>query len=245
VRFQTGTLAATAALFTASTPPARATGSLVVQVGDAVTGAFIAGAQVQLPSAGIVARTRWDGEVRFDGLKSGRYRIDVRAIGYASGTVDVALTGDTLPVHFRLAPVSTSLDTVRVKATTLARGLGEFEARRKHGIGRFFTDSALFEHRSLGMQVLLATRIPGITALGSGVSGERCAVNFYLDGFRLTEPPDLRYPRVLDLGGFRLEEFSGIEVYSEATVPVQYKPANGACAVVLLWTKWEAAGTRP
>lgn len=68
---------------------------LVVQVADAATNGFIADAQVRLPSIGRVARTRWDGEVQFDGLTNGKYRIEVRAIGYAPGNVTVALIGDT------------------------------------------------------------------------------------------------------------------------------------------------------
>ena len=56
---------------------------LVVSVGDAATGAFIPDAQVRLPSVGRVARTQWNGEARVAGLSDGRYRIQVRAIGYA------------------------------------------------------------------------------------------------------------------------------------------------------------------
>ena len=56
---------------------------LIVSVGDAGTGAFIPDAQVRLPSVGRVTRTQWDGEARFTGLSNGRYRIQVRAIGYA------------------------------------------------------------------------------------------------------------------------------------------------------------------
>lgn len=220
-------------------PGSHAAGVLVVQAGDAVTGAFIADAQVRLPSVRRVGRTKWDGEVHFDGIENGRYRIEVRAIGYAPGNVDVQVTGDTVPVHFQLERVSPTLDTVHVRAETLLRGLREFEDRSKNGLGRFFTDSALIEHRSLGLRMLLATRIPGLRVLGTGViSGNSCEVNFYFDGFALKEPRDLRYRRVIDLDGLPLRDFAGVEVYSEATVPAQYKPRNGACVTVLLWTKW-------
>src|SRR5262245_6030227 len=93
------------AFATSDTPPSSSV--LVVQVADATTNGFIADAQVRIPTIGRMARTRWDGEVQFENLDKGKYRIEVRAIGYAPGDVDVALIGDTLPVFFSLERVST------------------------------------------------------------------------------------------------------------------------------------------
>jgi hypothetical protein len=78
--------------------PPQATTVLVVQVGDATTGSFIANAQVRLPSGGRVAPTRWNGEVSFGGLAPGRYRVQVPAIGYAPGDIDLRVEGDTAAV---------------------------------------------------------------------------------------------------------------------------------------------------
>src|SRR5262245_27370051 len=156
---------------------------LVVQVADAATNGFIADAQVRIPTVGRIARTRWDGEVQFDNLDNGKYRIEVRAIGYAPGEVDVALTGDTLPVFFSLERVSTTLDTVRVRAERTSRNLREFEERRQHKIGRFFTDSALIDNRAKGLQLMLATQVPGFQVFNRGTTrGVRrgtCPVNFF------------------------------------------------------------------
>jgi len=57
--------------------------TLIVSVGDAMNGAFIADAEVRLPSLGRTARTKWDGEASFAGLSPGQYRVQVRAVGYA------------------------------------------------------------------------------------------------------------------------------------------------------------------
>ena len=232
---------------------------LVVQVADAATNGFIADAQVRVPSVGRVARTRWDGVVQFGDLANGKYRIEVRAIGYAPGNVTIALIGDTLPVFFSLERVSASLDTVRVRAETSPRNLREFEDRRRHNIGRFFTDSTLTEHRAQGLQAFLATNVPGVftTCFSGGgctltaKNAERdCAMLVYLDGFSLGPTIAPRYslargmspsthPREpIEFDTFRLEELAGIEVYSRTDAPPQYKPAGDYCKVVLLWSKW-------
>jgi hypothetical protein len=207
---------------------------LVVQVADAATNGFIADAQVRLPTIGRIARTRWDGEVQFDNLDNGKYRIEVRAIGYAPGNVDVALIGDTLPVFFSLERVSTTLDTVRVRAERASRTLREFEERRRRKIGRFFTDSALTDNRAKGLQLMLATEVPGMTVAGKTVARGNCRVDFFVDGFQLRE---------VDLDALLIDDFAAMEVYSDVEVPVQYKPMGRpnqpvACTVVLLWTKW-------
>jgi len=211
---------------------------LVVQVADAATNGFVADAQVRIPNVGRIARTRWDGEVQFDNLDNGKYRIEVRAIGYAPGNVDVALTGDTLPVFFSLERVSTTLDTVRVRGERVSANLREFEDRRRHKIGRFFTDSALTDNRAKGLQLMLVTQVPGFQVFNRGqtrgVRRGTCGVNFFVDGFRLRE---------VDLDALLLDDFAAMEVYTDVEVPVQYKPMGGpneppACAVVLLWTRW-------
>lgn len=242
-------LLAAAALTTAASPSPRPPVSmLVVQVGDAATGRFIADAQVRIPNVGRVARTKWDGEASFGGLADGKYRVQVRAIGYAPGDVDIQLAGDTVPVHFNLERIAGVLDTVRVRAEGIPLGLKEFEERRQTRIGRYFTDSTLTEHQAQGMRSFLSTRVPGLRVKGNGVVwGDGCHVNFWLDGFELRELPAgaLNNGRTIsndnttvDLEPLLMQSFAGIEVYTQATVPVKYKPSNGACNIVLLWTKW-------
>jgi hypothetical protein len=238
----------------ASRDSRRATTVLVVQVADAATNGFVADAQVRLPTIGRVARTRWDGEVQFGDLANGKYRIEVRAIGYAPGETTVALIGDTLPVFFSLERVSTALDTVRVRAAEIPLRLQEFETRRKAGIGRFFTDSVLTEHRAQGLRLFLAYRVPGLFFReGTLVAKNRerdCAMLVYLDGFSLGPtigpsyslapklPHNVFAREPIDFDKFRLEELAGIEVYSRADAPAQYRPSGDYCKVVLLWSKW-------
>jgi len=231
---------------------------LVVQVADATTNGFIADAQVRLPAIGRIERTRWNGEVQFDNLVNGKYRIEVRAIGYEPGDVDVALVGDTLPVFFSLERIST-LDTVRVRAERTSRNLREFEERRSHKIGRFFTDSALIENRAKGLRAMLVTEVPGMRASDNGVvsdemgvdlKGSGCPVYFWVDGVLVTPMPagpvdprdkglvGVRRKQVLDLETFRLRDFAAMEVYSRLEAPPQFRPLEQFCKVVVLWSKW-------
>ncbi|MGH9885772.1 MAG: carboxypeptidase-like regulatory domain-containing protein [bacterium] len=228
------------------TASARAQTVLVVQVADA-GGAFVAEAQVRLPSLGRVARTKWDGEARFDGLEPGRHRVEVRAIGFAPSDRDVEVSGDTVPVTFKLQRVAPTLDTVRVKQTRSARLLREFEDRRAIGIGRFFTDSTLMDHRTLGLRMFLSTRVPGLKVKGNGVVyGEGCKVLFYLDGFEVSPMPSGRVGRggigggngILDLDEYPMHTLAGVETYTRATAPVPYNRTGNYCALILMWTKW-------
>ena len=177
-------------------PRMPSTTTLIVSVGDAGTGAFIADADVTLPAMRRSARTRWDGEARFASLTSGRYRVQVRAIGYAPGDIEVQLTGDSMGVHFQLERASVALDTMRIVDRSTEIRMAEFESRRRMGIGRFLTDSMIREDRSQSLQWLLATRFPGIkvrehgieSMQPSGLSGDNsCPVLIYMDGHKITD----------------------------------------------------------
>jgi hypothetical protein len=187
-------LAATAILSVATVKPASL---LVVSVGETGTGAFIKDAEVRLVEPKRSARTAWDGEARFPGLSAGRIHVQVRAIGFAPGDVDVQLSADSTAVHFELERSSVALDTVRVSEATKVRPmLQEFETRRKQNIGRFLTDSMLREDRTQSLQYILAARFPGIQVHEHGIramqpsglgADSECPVLIYMDGFKITD----------------------------------------------------------
>lgn len=170
---------------------------LVVSVGEVGTGAFIKDAEVRLVEPKRSARTAWDGEARFSGLASGRIHVQVRAIGFAPGDIDVQVSGDSSAVHFELERSSVALDTVRVNEATKVRPmLQEFETRRKQNIGRFLTDSMLRDDRTRSLQFVLATRFPGIQVREHGITSMQpsglgadsdCPVLIYMDGFKITD----------------------------------------------------------
>jgi len=161
-------LAAAIALVLA-TPSAPHSSVLVVHVADAVTKRAIVDGEVRLAPVSRVARTDSAGDAQFGDLLKGNYRIEARAIGYAPAEMTVELGGDKLRISVSLDRISTALDTVRVRAENTSRNLREFEERRRHKIGRFFTDSALMDNRAKGLKWMLATQIPGVRVNGRGV----------------------------------------------------------------------------
>jgi hypothetical protein len=187
-------LAAVSILSIVSVTPATL---LVVSVGEVGTGAFIKDADVRLVEPKRSARTAWDGEARFAGVAAGRVHVQVRAIGFAPGDVDVQVTGDSIAVHFELERSTVALDTVRVNEATKVRPmLQEFETRRKQNIGRFLTDSMLMEDRTQSLQFILAARFPGIQVHEHGIrsmqpsglgADSECPVLIYMDGFKITD----------------------------------------------------------
>jgi len=225
----------------------RVAAVLVVTVGEVTSGAFIADAQVRLPSIGRSERTRWNGEAIFSDITDKRVRIQVRAIGYAPGDFETLITGDTTVVHFELEKVSSTLDTVRVRASRGERQLQEFEVRRHAGLGRFIVDSVIAAEQSKGLQQLLVSHVAGLKVAGRGVRAmepqpagksmlrDGCKVLVYLDGFKLTEI-DPRYDS-FDLEPIDIANLAGIEAYNQPNAPVQYKPSIDYCKVILLWSK--------
>ena len=106
-------------------------------------------------------RTAADGQARFAGLEAGRYRVEVHAIGFGPGDVDVQVTGQTTAVRVELDRVKVELDTIRVvdqKKPSVR--LEAFQARRREGIGRFLTEQQLADDRSRSMQWVMSTRFP-------------------------------------------------------------------------------------
>jgi hypothetical protein len=220
-------------------PGASSSTVLVITVADAVNGAMIADAQVRLPTLGRLERTKWNGEAQFSGLASGTYRIQVKALGYAPGDIDLPVKGDTIGIHFELERVSTALDTVRIVEAAPLRGMKEFENRRRMGLGRFMTDSALRDERTHDLRYVLTTRFPGITTTPHGerlVGMDGCNILMYLDGYKLAMKPK----DAIDLHLIRTNDLAGIEVYSLASAPVQYRPTTDGfyCKVILLWSRW-------
>jgi hypothetical protein len=242
-RTKTRTVLAALAIGIASTVAWTPTPSslLIVSVGEVGTGAFIKDAEVRLVQLKRSVRTHWDGEARFRDIDPGRIHVQVRAIGFAPGDIDVLVTGDSLEVHFELERTATALDTVRVsEAAKVPMYLNEFETRRSQNVGgKFLTDSVLQYEKLNSLQTVLATRFPGIKVFGggimsmepSGIMGQMdCPVLLYLDGHNFNQAGR-------SLQEIRPDELIGIEYYSRTFAPVQYKPVGNYCKVILMWTR--------
>ena len=248
----------------------------VADVVDASTGDPLAGADVLVLDVGRLVRSDGAGEARVAGIPAGRHRVRVRRLGYAAADVELLFQADSTTALFKLEPVQTELDTVRVVARATRPHLREFETRRSLGIGRFLTESDLSRAGDEDFAQLVAVRFPGLQArtdqegkrhivslrgscggdmshdrhevprlggmngrggVGGGGAGSfgsctndvACPVRVFLDGMDLGQD-ELNIVRTWDL--------AGVEYYTGASMPAQYRLPGTGCGLLLLWSRW-------
>lgn len=209
------------------------------------TGAPIGFAQVRVGPSGEQAT---DDSGRFDiALRvAGRLPITVRRIGYRP--LEMALT--SMPdsaLRLVLHPLVGTLATVHIDADRTVASLERsgFYARLREGArgantGHFIGPEEIDRRRPIRASALLEG-ISGIKVLP--ISSKRyavygtngCAMTVFIDGVRAsslsarvaTDIDELIAPTAL----------AGIEVYSRANAPADYRIADGTCGVVLMWGK--------
>ena len=237
--------------------PARGqapSGIFIANVADATTKAPLPDALVFIADLGRGGRTDWIGEVHLGPVPRGRHRVSVRHIGYVPAAVDIEVTRDTVGLVFMLAPSPPLLDTVRTSALSGTLRLHDFELRRRMGIGRFLTDSALARQASQPIATIMAGHFPGVYSawMDRGVMRRNCDTRLspprdgrpdvYVDGVRLgltqsnvgsiVPPSD-----ALDLRFIDGADVAGIEYYTEASAPAQYRRPGMVCGVILIWLR--------
>ena len=196
------------------------------------------------------------GEATIADIPPGQHTIRVRALGYGAIDAPLLFRGDTLAATFYLKPIVTTLGTVEVSAKRVSPGLREFEGRRSLGLGRFLTESQLDSAaKTLDFQELMALRFPSMKVItvgttdrvlvsksdpcggdpkriGSGTLLNKscipCAVTVFLDGHDLHDTP-------YDL--IRTWDLAGVEFYSGAQVPAEYRVHGTNCGLLLLWSR--------
>lgn len=202
--------------------------------------ARVAGAVVLLmraPEGERVALAEADstGSFVFPPVSPGAYSLSIQRIGYRALVQDVVLAAD-VQTQLTASLVAEAVDLEPVVVTVARRASGvmaDFERRRALGMGSFITREDIERQRPM-LTTDLFRRIPSVRVvtdrLGDArlVMRGRCVPKLYIDGVAA-------YERVsLDLS-LPPTSVEAIEVYSNATVPVQY--ANEACGVVLVWTR--------
>lgn len=225
----------------------RVSGTVV----GAADGRPLSGATVAI-AAGPRTRTNDRGEWTLAHAPEGTRMLEVRFVGYYPAWLPVDVAGGTPPVRIALPTLRSVLDTVKVLATPLNQRAVEFETRRRQGVGYFLTPVDVARSHPIETSDLFRV-IPGFEIQYDGSSPERvivsrrthhfgnngrCSPAIWING--------VYFPRFSaeEIDGLvRPEELVGIEVYSEASVPPQYRPlgtrANdqGSCGSILIWTK--------
>lgn len=224
-------------LLLADTTPVRLRGRMR-RLGD---GRPLVGAIVSI--GGMAAtRTNEEGEWWLPPVPAGTRTVEYRAVGYYPGREVVHVDPSTGRQDVTLATMQSVLDTVKVVARyDRYRTMTEFSERRRSGAGRYLTAEEIRLRVPLFTSDLFRA-FPGLF-VGSGIFGEpvismrgifadRCTPAIYINGFEM-----LGFDAI-DLDAMvKPDDILGVEVYSEASVPGQFKGGMRGCGSLVFWTR--------
>ncbi len=161
-----GIAAAILLLAVVVTEPVQAQqGTVAGQVTDKSNQQPVAGAQVLVSGTNLQARTSREGRYTITRVPAGSYTVQVRFIGYATGTSSVSVApGQTASVDFALTPAAVPLEAIVVSAT------GEEQVKRELGNTVGTIDAAKITQLAAPNNTadLLNSRIPGVEVMQSG-----------------------------------------------------------------------------
>jgi hypothetical protein len=220
----------------ASAGAPRVAGVVVAAVG----GRPLANAQVGIVG-GAPVRTNDRGEWALADAPAGTRMLEVRAVGFYPVRRPIDVVAGAAPVRVALSTLKAVLDTVKVMAARRGDRNG-FEERRRTGAGRYVTAEMIARQRAVNASDLLRN-LAGVLLDGDafrmrGVGGG-CTPAVFLDGrlFDRIGPADID-------DWMRPDQVKAIEVYSENTVPPQFRQPPGRadqevdpCGSIVIWTK--------
>jgi hypothetical protein len=223
------------------------TGSVVTSAsGSPIAGAIVSSAN------GPSVRTNERGEWSLADLPTGTRMLQTRAIGYYPDSRPVDVSGKAPPVRVVLATMKSVLDTVRIVAQRTSRYQQEFEFRQRSGAG-YYMDSVKIARTGAIFTTKIFLNVPGVRYDPKTDPAPRMRGLFASQGHPELNPEMWCYPKLyvngvqgidfVDLDGFaRIESIIGIEIYTTANAPIQYKDGmnsytEGGCGVILIWTK--------
>lgn len=216
-------LAAAALAVAVATPVQAQRAILLVGVGDAETGAFVEGAEVQVRGLGRRARTDGMGRARIASLPAGQYTVEVRRVGYELLSAPVLLaSGDSTDVVMMVRASVTRLPTVAVNERELAGPhLAEFEALRATGQGRFVSLEDRERQRDYSFNSFLLTNLPGMRVKDFGgayrvemIRGMKCQPLVYIDGTLIADG---------DVSGVSPKSLAAIAWFESGQIPPKYR----------------------
>jgi hypothetical protein len=209
------------------------------------SGKPLAGARVTMDGTTALAITRSNGDFVLDSLPSGTQSLTVRRLGYSPAYYPVEVSAAApRKVKIAMSDYVPTLAAMRTEAQVV-RGLQlvGYEQRKESGSGIYIDGDKLSKNASEFSQMLrgvpgirVATAADGIHYQLLPTRGQSGCVNIYLDGniWRQSQPGDIDE-------FVQPSEVAAIEVYTPATVPIEFTPPGQAgCTTVVAWTNFTA-----
>ena len=218
------------------------------RVVDARSGQPLVNVLVSLPTASLGTRTDSSGGFRFSALAAGPHTLLVTAVGYEPARAQfVVFAGPPLELDVEMVPVTPQLDSVVAVASVDAPrnpAMGEFEARRAVGLGRFVTREQLLRDRGRLLDAVLTSRVAGLRVQDGVASSARaggrirsagaCRVNVFVDGVLVYQPLPGKDP--FDLRTLEASMVAAVEFYTSASLPTEFNVAsNTPCGALVIW----------
>lgn len=212
-----------------------------------VIGRILEGGMLQ-PLEGVAVRivdgnaapafTTSDGRFAFPGLPPGVIQLEIRHLGYGTGTHLVNVVGgETVDLEIRLEPDPIALEGLRIEAEARVTRLDEvgFHRRQLRGAGNHYAgeDAEAWKVPQL-LQNLPSTNVRGGTGrfVTFRVRGGDCVPDIYLDGI-LQRWAEGEFAAVTE--GMPIE---AIEVYRGAETPPEFRIRPVLpCGAILFWTR--------
>ena len=229
-------LPALGALAGAQQVPASVQGTLV----DRTSGSPVDGARIAILGFSLSVSSDSAGHFMLTGLPPGVRVLQVRAIGYATGSWLLQLAeGQELIQDFDLERRDVQVQGVDVLAPprTGWRTEEAFEQRRISGRGFFITREDIHNRRAETLADLMRV-VPGVmtTCRGGncivqmGRSTRQCRPEYFLDGYPATISTGPNFP--INVVGIR-----GVEIYRDPSeVPQEFQRPGLLCGIIAIWT---------
>lgn len=218
--------------------PARAVIRLSGSVVAAADGQPLAGARV-LVSGGARTVTSERGEWTLVDAPAGTRILQVLAIGYYPERRRVDVVSGAPPVRVALSTVRAVLDTVKVTAIRMSGSKLDGFRERQHSSAGYFLTSEDVMRRQPAVTTEVFRMVPGMRVERDGFTTSFlmrgpfgwCSPGVYIDDHFMIkllaeDIDDFVHP----------QEVAGIEIYSDASAPAQFKRMDG-CGSVVIWTK--------
>lgn len=197
--------------------------------------------RVELEGTNVAVLTNDRGEFTLRDLPPGSRNILARHLGYAPQAVPVDLNPrERARVTLKLPKFVAVMDPIVVMARrNVALDKAGFNQRKKAGFG-YFMDPEPISQMHANQVADILRMVPGLRVnygphnepIVSSTRGSPC-VRYVVDDVPFTELESG------DINNFITgSEVVAVEVYPSGTAPPQYTGAGGACAVIVLWTRF-------